>query len=497
MINLPLYLLSFELDTQDDLIEMLIEPRSYAKYDSGEDYGKHKPLISDSNVTILREYQKLCKSLNDKPTVQLMKQKFPTLKFDDFKPVPYKQLEELIKLDINTMMQKDNSYQLMYLSNKVNQEGMTAEALDEILNLTKVDVAKSTYRDLLPDLKDIYTKQSIEKGIQTGIPQVDERTGGLQPGTFNTLAGFAGAGKTTAAVNIVYNALKDGKNVCYLTLEVPKIDMYYNFCSRHSFEKDFPKPISHSIVKKRELPQKDAEYFFDKVVKDFTEKYNNNLYILDETEIDSYTFRSFEAKIKECDNLAIEKTGQGIDLLVIDQAQLLKFSNDMSKAGQETSVINLYVSFFRQQAINFLHTKRPCTILMLSQINRSGYDYACKHDGRYSLTNLAEANELERASAMVIALYTDESLKASKQVSIQLLKSRNGETLVDPVICFMDPVYYVFGSEVSQAGQMFDGQMSDLFGSVTGALDLENLQNTQATQSNDAVANSSLDLLNN
>ena len=105
-------------------------------------------------------------------------------------------------------------------------------------------------------------------------------------------------------------------------------------------------------------------------------------------------------------------------------------------------------------------------------MNRDGYNYACKHEGRYSLTNLAEANELERASAIVLALYTDESLKASKQVSIQMLKSRNGETIVDPVISFMDPVYYVFGSEVSQSGQIFDGATADLFGDFGSPMDL-------------------------
>ena len=38
------------------------------------------------------------------------------------------------------------------------------------------------------------------------------------------------------AVNIAYNALREEKNVCYITLEVPKVDMSYNFLSRHSFE---------------------------------------------------------------------------------------------------------------------------------------------------------------------------------------------------------------------------------------------------------------------
>lgn len=486
--NVALYLLSFELDTQDSLIGMLEKSKSYEKYSSGENYGKRKPLITDAVVSTLEQYRTLCNKLQKKPSLEMLKQQFPTLKFDGLEPLPYEQLEETIKLDLDKLAQKDKSYQLMNISNRVNTEGLTADVIDDLLGLTKVVNEKIEYKNILGDLKEIYTASALEKGIPTGISQVDERTGGLQPGTFNCLAGFAGAGKTTAAVNIAYNALEMEKNVCYITMEVPKIDMNYNFLSRHSFESKFKKPISHSNIKKKELSKQDADYLFDEILPDFKQLYEDRLYILDETDFEAYTFTAFENRLRACDKLATEKTGHGLDLVIVDQAQLLKFGGGIDKAGNETSVINLYVSFFRQQAINFLHSKRPCTILMLSQINRDGFNYACKHQGRYSLTNLAEANELERASAIVLALFTDESLKASKQVSIQMLKSRNGETLVDPVLSFMDPVYYVFGSKASNTGATYSAASMDaLFGDVssvdlsalggsTETLDLSNIE---------------------
>lgn len=471
--NIPLYLLSFEYDTQDDLISMLIEPRSYERYTSGENRGRQMPLISDANVLVLEQYQKMSKAIGKKPSIELLKQKFPTLVFDNVVPLKQEQLEETIKLDLETLKQKNQSRMLLNLSSKVNVNGLTEEVVDDLLSLTKEESSTTgEYKSILGDVKEIYDKSKLVKGIKTGVSQIDERTGGLQPGTFNTLAGFAGAGKTTAAVNIAYNAMKEEKNVCYITLEVPKLDMVYDMLSRHSFEKEFKKPISHSNIKKRELSKEDSEYLFTEVLNDFREKMEKHLFILDETDFVSYSFSMMEAKIKECDAIATANTGHGIDLLIVDQAQLLKFGGGIDKAGNETSVINLYVSFFRQQAINFLHSKRTCTVLMLSQINRDGYNYACKHNGQYSLTNLAEANELERASAMVIALFTDESLKSSKQVSIQLLKSRNGETIIDPVMSSMDPVYYVFGSEATQTSAVFTGAGDTIFGSVGDTLDL-------------------------
>jgi replicative DNA helicase len=470
MIDFPLYFLSFDYDTQKDLINMLLSANSPIRNKYTK---KETRLLSEPEISTIETYCKLCDTLKAKPTIDLLKQTFPTMVFENIVPLNYEQLSERIKLDIHSRVESDSSQELQRIANTIRTEGMSAELIDSILDITKVESADdNNYRDLRPNLKDIYTNASLIKGMKTGVKRIDDITGGLQPGTFNCLAGFAGAGKTTIAVNIAYNAMVEGKNVCYLTLEVPKIDMYYNFGSRHSFDKKFKKPISHSDVKKKELPKADVDYFFDEVLPDM-DNIPGKLYILDETEIDTYTFQSFENKISVCDKLATKETGHGIDLLVIDQAQLLKFSTNMSLAGQETSVINLYVSFFRQQAINFLHSKRPCTVLMLSQLNREGFYQASKNGGRYTLTALAEANELERASAMVMTVFSDESLKASKQIQIQLLKSRNGETMQDPAVAFFDPVYYVFGSDVGQSGEMFSGSSNELFGAP--AIDLTSL----------------------
>ena len=293
--NIPLYLLSFEYDTQDDLIQLLIEPRSYERYTAGVHRGKQMPLISDANVAVLEQYQKISKALGKKPSLDLLKQKFPTLVFDNVVPLKHEQLEETIKLDIETLKQKDQSRRLLTLSSKVNVSGLTDDVVEDLVSMTKEEsVSTGEYRSIIGDVADIYNNTKMVKGIKTGVSQVDERTGGLQPGTFNTLAGFAGAGKTTAAVNIAYNAMKEEKNICYITLEVPKLDMVYDFLSRHSFESKFKKPISHSIIKKKELTKEDSEYLFTDVLNDFRENMEKHLYILDETDFSSYSFTMLE-----------------------------------------------------------------------------------------------------------------------------------------------------------------------------------------------------------
>lgn len=481
MNNLPLYLVSFELETQDKLIDLILEPRSYRRYETGSNYGKRMPLVPQDVEKTLNSYIKLCKSLDKKPSIDLLKQKFPQLSFVDnlgenLKPVSYERLEEMIILDMDNLRNIDNGQRLMSMSAKVGSEGLTTDVVSELTDIAANEKMSTKYVDIFDALKDIYINDVSVKGIPTGIPEIDKRTGGLQTGTLNTLAGFAGAGKTTAAVNIAYNALEEGKNVCYLTLEVPKVFMYYNFGSRHSFSTKFKTPISHSAVKKNSLSEKEMDYFFDEVLKDFHDSFGNHLYIVDESDFANYEFKSLEDKLREIDKLCEKATGSGLDFVIVDQAQLLKFGGGISKAGNETSVINMYVSFFRQQAISFLHTKRTCCVLMLSQFNREGFRTANKKDGVYSLIDLAEANELERASSMVISIYSNEELKLSKQVKTQLLKSRNGATMMDPVIVFMDPEFYAFGDNLVSAGsESFSGVASDIFSNDVSSISLDEI----------------------
>ena len=255
------------------------------------------------------------------------------------------------------------------------------------------------------------------------------------------------------------------------------VDLLVDILSRHSFQGKFAKQISHSDVKKKELNEEDRNYFFKDVLNDF-KQLPGKFYVLDETEIDSYTFSCFEAKMRELDERATKETGHGLDLVVVDQAQLLKFSTNMSSIGMETSTINMFVSFFRQQAINFLKQKRQVTIIMLSQINRDGLSYATKHNGAYTLTNLAEANELERASSMVITLFSDAGMREGNQVKVQLLKSRNGQTQQEPITAYADFKYYVLGDDnCSTAASVMDIDIVGMDKVVSGELDALNLDN--------------------
>ena len=231
--------------------------------------------------------------------------------------------------------------------------------------------------------------------------------------------------------------------------------------------------IEHLAFKQRKLDEKEYNFFKDTLVPDFN-KMKGKVYIVDETELESYSFYSFETKFREIEKLAIQETGHGIDLFVIDHAQLLKFDTSMKGIGNETNIVNTYVSFFRQCVLNWIKSGHQVAGLILSQASREGWKEAVRHEGRYRLTALADANELERAATLVLSVYCSESLKQINTVKVQILKNRDGQAWEEPMEVFADPVYYLFGNneESTAIGMDFNSMdMSNLFKMDQSSLD--------------------------
>ena len=69
-------------------------------------------------------------------------------------------------------------------------------------------------------------------GIPTGITTLDEATGGMQPSWFVIVAGRLGAGKSMLMMRMAWEAVWQGKRVCYLSLEQSTNQVAYRI---HSF----------------------------------------------------------------------------------------------------------------------------------------------------------------------------------------------------------------------------------------------------------------------
>ena len=373
-------------------------------------------------------------------TRETLKKEFPELLFDDYTALQSQdELTDYMYMYITQKKQRFISGKLSTLADTVRSQGLNDKAVEDIYKYLSLAETESGYESIVSNFREQYNKQIKIQGLSFQCPELDKLTGGIMPGQICTILGAPGSMKTTYASNIAYNAVKEGKNVLFLSLEEQPMQLYSKWLSRASV--DVGKPIPAQDICQKKMEEKDEKILWDEVVPYF-ENLPGNLYIVGEQDLSNYSLSSLEAKFKEVDKKAKEESEHGIDILVVDHIQLLKFA---VSGLSESTVINMYVSFFRQQSLSWLHEKRGITVLMLSQANREGLAYAQKNDGMYKSQHVAEASEVERASAYIISVYTDSMIQITKQLKVGAVKLRGSQLPTSTITVYADGAVYQVG----------------------------------------------------
>ena len=376
------------------------------------------------------------------------------------------------------------------------------------LGLTEMD----TYVQY-PDLHELYNKQKQEERIELGLIDNKESDFKLVPG-LNVVCGMTGHGKSMLGNSIAYRAVNEGLNVVYVSLEITKENIFYQMLSIKSFlegrtESEY---ISHSTIKERKLTLQQEEYVFDKLWPDF-KNMPGKLHILSETEFDTTSTAALQQKLFVINDLCLKENGRGIDLLIIDYIQLFKsFKSEEPVGTGEYNVLMRWVGEFHKMSLNFLGTNRQIPIVLLSQLNRDAWsDEKAKYKaiaknnsymkaneeympggGKYKrvtvpdvilgISQIAGCSEIAKSASQVITIYSDESLKASEQCHIQVLKNRDGLTQMEPIISYMNPKYYWVG-KIPNVNTEYECNMSlsDILGSNDIVpLSLDNLNHSDS-----------------
>lgn len=289
---------------------------------------------------------------------------------------------------------------------------------------------------------EMYLNNKVEeKGISFLCNELDKRTNGIMPGTICTLCGGPGSMKTTLAMNIAYQALKDGKNVCYITLEETPLTLYSKLLSRVSVDAIPTTPFTVNDIINSKLNSEEKNILFN-IVKPYLDNLEGKLHIIGDSDITSYNTKAFEKAIERVNNDLKDKTGKGVDLVILDHIQLLKYSESEK---DEKEIINSFVSFFRKMSLSFLDEKREISVILLSQVNREGLAYSRRNDGAYLMQHVAEASEIERSSTYIISVYTDPLNQLSKCLKIGTLKLRNAPLLLETVSVLGNGKHYLAG----------------------------------------------------
>ena len=407
----------------------------------------NSPEVDNLDKEAIRKYLKLME-ISGRPSTLLLEKEIPGRNFE-LEPIEKELLPEYIEIFLFNKKNLNTSKSLMELSAKVRAEGLDEKVIKKLTDLTKVDHVKREFVNIRDTFVEKYENSEYNVGIPIGIKFIDDMVGGIHKGEIAVISGFAGHCKTTAAVNAAYSALTQNQNVLYLSLEVTKDNIYCDFISRHSNSKRFKMRIPHYKLKKKQLKDNEWEYAKDVIMPDFNNKIPGKVYVIDETDLDNYKPYSLLTKFREVDKIAQKETGHGIDVVIIDHIQLLKFGEGPASSNGE--VINSYVSFLRQQCMDWLSGGRQIAMVILSQTNRTGYLEAKANNGKYGATAMAEANELERAATLILTVYTEAEMKDMGIAKMQVLKYRDSRSDDDPVEVAIDLEHYLFSDSIEGA----------------------------------------------
>lgn len=244
---------------------------------------------------------------------------------------------------------------------------------------------------------------------------------------------------STFAVNTAYHCIKRGFKVCFVTLEVPKENLTYNFIARHAAHRG-ERDLTAEPMHKGKLTQEQGEVF-ERMAAELKPLMEKNLFILDASDFPKFD-RAYLNKLWD----QIDEALGGLDVIVLDYVNMCRYFRPPKV--EINAYVNDIITYFAILSRTF-KKGRGLIVFLLAQVNREGQRRLDYKDGEKGAdqTILAEFNSLERDAHFIIVLYTSLAMRVAGQVKVQVIKNRTG-----PVHDQMQPVNANFGQFWFDAG---------------------------------------------
>lgn len=233
-------------------------------------------------------------------------------------------------------------------------------------------------------------------GVSTGLPSLDRRLLGLQPGQLFILAARPGVGKTALALNMAISAAKQTNlPVAIFSYEMTHIELSMRMLATES-------GVDSRKMKTKEFNELDLRSI-GKAVQTIS---NLPLFVSDVGSNTLMDIRSYCRKLK---------AQQGLSMVVIDYLQLMPPVSKKQSREQEIAELS--------RGLKMLTGELMVPVIALSQLNRASEGRTGK---KPQLSDLRESGSIEQDANIVCLMYRkDEDNKAV--VTVDVAKNRNGE----------------------------------------------------------------------
>ncbi|MCA9322430.1 MAG: replicative DNA helicase [Planctomycetes bacterium] len=243
-------------------------------------------------------------------------------------------------------------------------------------------------------------------GCGTDYYDLDDKTGGFQPGDLIILAARPSVGKTTFAINCALNmALRHNKAVAFFSLEMAKEQIAANMLCALS-------EVKSNHMRRGNL----SEAEWSKILDAAGRLHGLPIYIDDTPGLSPTVLRGKARRLKR---------RHRIDAIVIDYLQLMEAPSAENRQQQISTISRGLKSLARDLEV---------PIIALSQINRA----AEKEERRPRMSDLRESGAIEQDADLIMFLYdpnyqkgdegTDMQQPGGRELELILAKQRNGPT---------------------------------------------------------------------
>ena len=306
----------------------------------------------------------------------------------------------------------------------------------EIYSHVLLESRQETPENALKKSSAAYEELTKEQGgLSLAIPKIEEHAGKATKGSVVSILAFTGSFKSTYAVNVAYENAMSGHNILYLSLEDSTVKLASRFAVYHIARTASSRDnlLEAAWIRDGKLTEGQGK-MYNKKHNEMIEALDNHIILWGEDDFSYQTFTDMTETLRLAEKEFIAKTGKGVDAIVVDQLALLKYTQGSGKKyGYDGAVLNDWVSYFRQQSLNFLEEGREIVTFIVSQTSRNAFAEASKtkNRGRYDAACTSDSHELERASTTMITLFKENNSKDT--VLINIPKARNGFSPENPI----------------------------------------------------------------
>src|SRR5436309_3253832 len=259
---------------------------------------------------------------------------------------------------------------------------------------------EAVLHDELAKLEKVSREGVSVTGTPSGFKDIDDLTGGFQPGNLIVLAARPAMGKSALVTNIAQNAAVDHKRpVALFSLEMSETELAQRFIAAEA------KLNGDDLRKGRVRPDR-----WPKVVKATEKLYAAPLFIDDSSDMGVMEMRAKARRLHSRSPLG---------LVIVDYLQLMRPEPGIDSRVEQIGQIS--------RGLKLLARELNIPVIAVSQLSRA---VESRPDKRPLLSDLRESGQIEQDADVVMFIYRDEYYNKESErpgeADVILAKHRNG-----------------------------------------------------------------------